>query len=75
MFPQRSSPARDAGDPAFSGQSTDQRGQARVQNGRIDMGSVESLGPDASTTTTTTTTQPAEAQAAQAVNAQPNFTG
>lgn len=35
------SPARDAGDPAFTGVSTDQRGLARVVNGVIDMGSTE----------------------------------
>jgi hypothetical protein len=41
-LPLPGSPALDAGDPAFaSPPPTDQRGQPRVQNGRIDIGAVE----------------------------------
>lgn len=36
------SPAINTGDPAFSGLSTDQRGQARKQGGRVDIGAYES---------------------------------
>ncbi|HNG60894.1 MAG TPA: choice-of-anchor Q domain-containing protein, partial [Cellvibrionaceae bacterium] len=37
-----SSPARDAGDPGFDGAGlTDQRGAARVVNGRVDIGALE----------------------------------
>ena len=37
-----SSPARDAGDPGFDGTGlTDQRGAARIVNGRVDIGAVE----------------------------------
>jgi len=42
------SPARDAGDPAFTGLATDQRGLPRVVNGVIDMGATE-LAPVAPT--------------------------
>ncbi len=45
-LPQAGSPVIDAGDPAFSAPPTqDQRGQARVQNSRLDMGSVERPAP------------------------------
>jgi hypothetical protein len=41
-LPQIGSPARDAGDPAFAPPpATDQRGEPRVQNGRIDIGAAE----------------------------------
>ena len=41
-LPQAGSPVIDAGDPSFeTPPSTDQRGLARVSNGRIDMGAVE----------------------------------
>ncbi|MGR8934574.1 MAG: choice-of-anchor Q domain-containing protein [Gammaproteobacteria bacterium] len=43
-LPASSSPVVDAGDPAFTPPpATDQRGLARVSNGRIDMGSVETV--------------------------------
>ncbi|MBV9492607.1 MAG: DUF11 domain-containing protein [Acidobacteria bacterium] len=43
--PAATSPVINAGDPAFTPPpATDQRGQARVANGRIDIGSVESIG-------------------------------
>ncbi len=46
QLPQAGSPVIDAGDPAFAGPPTqDQRGQARVQNGRLDMGAVETQVP------------------------------
>lgn len=41
-LPQAQSPLIDAGDPAFTGSGGDQRGFARVGNGRIDIGAVES---------------------------------
>jgi len=42
MLPQQGSPVIDAGDPNFTPPpATDQRGFARVANGRIDIGSVE----------------------------------
>lgn len=40
-LPQAGSPAIDAGDPAFSGLATDQRGRARISGPRIDIGAVE----------------------------------
>jgi hypothetical protein len=40
-LPNAGSPAIDAGDPGFSGPSLDERGQARVVGGRIDIGAVE----------------------------------
>ena len=41
MLPLAGSPLIDAGDPAFSGLSTDQRGYVRIVNGRVDMGATE----------------------------------
>jgi len=44
MLPAHSGPAVNAGDPAFAGPpATDQRGLARVIDGRIDIGAVEAL--------------------------------
>ena len=46
QLPAMASPAVDSGDPAFAPPpATDQRGLARVVNGRIDMGSVELAAP------------------------------
>ena len=43
LLPLGGSPAVDAGDPLFNGYGlTDQRGYARVANGRVDIGAVES---------------------------------
>jgi predicted outer membrane repeat protein len=45
MLPLAGSPAIDAGDPSFTGPpNTDQRGQPRIVNGRVDIGAVE-VGP------------------------------
>jgi hypothetical protein len=41
MLPLAGSPLIDAGDPAFSGLATDQRGFARIVNGRVDIGAAE----------------------------------
>jgi hypothetical protein len=75
------SPALNAGDAAFTAPpATDQRGLARVQGGRIDIGAFEVQDPVAPTTTTTTPTTPTTptttpAPAARAVTATPTFTG
>lgn len=46
MLPLSGSPLIDAGDPAFSGLATDQRGAGfpRIVNGRVDIGAVEASG-------------------------------
>lgn len=52
MLPRTGSPVLNAGDPAFvAPPATDQRGEARVQGGRLDIGSVEVPGALAATGT------------------------
>jgi hypothetical protein len=55
MLPMTGSPLIDAGDPAFSGLATDQRGAGfpRVVNGRVDIGAVEAAAATAVAATAT----------------------